>query len=80
MVNATMTAITQVTPVTEKDYAKHDLTRERLRKMLYSMLILRKFEEKIEELFLVKGLLIGPSHLYLGQEAIAVGAMNALSH
>jgi TPP-dependent pyruvate/acetoin dehydrogenase alpha subunit len=79
MVNVTMTTITQVTPVTEKDFAKHDLTREKLRKMFYSMLILRKFEEKIEELFLVKGLLIGPSHLYLGQEAIAVGAMNALS-
>jgi TPP-dependent pyruvate/acetoin dehydrogenase alpha subunit len=46
--------------------------------MLRKMLLLRKFEEKIEELFLVKGVLIGPSHLYLGQEAIAVGAMSAL--
>jgi TPP-dependent pyruvate/acetoin dehydrogenase alpha subunit len=46
--------------------------------MLQRMLLLRRFEEKIEELFLVKGALIGPSHLYLGQEAIAVGAMAAL--
>jgi len=42
------------------------------------MLLLRRFEEKVEELFIVKGALIGPSHLYLGQEAIAVGAMSAL--
>jgi TPP-dependent pyruvate/acetoin dehydrogenase alpha subunit len=42
------------------------------------MLLLRKFEEKVEELFMVKGLLIGPSHLYLGQEATGVGAMMAL--
>jgi TPP-dependent pyruvate/acetoin dehydrogenase alpha subunit len=46
--------------------------------MLREMLLIRKFEEKVEELFLVKGLLIGPSHLYLGQESIAVGAMMAL--
>ncbi len=32
----------------------------------------------MEELFLVKGALIAPSHLYLGEEAIAVGAMAAL--
>lgn len=46
--------------------------------MLDKMLLLRRFEEKIEELFLVKGVLIGPSHLYLGQEAVAVGAMTGL--
>jgi len=46
--------------------------------MLHKMLLTRKFEEKVEELFLVKGLLIGPSHLYLGQEAIATGAIAAL--
>ncbi len=62
----------------EGDYGKHGLTKEKLRQMLQKMLLLRKFEEKIEELFLVKGALIGPSHLYLGQEAIAVGAMSAL--
>ena len=41
-------------------------------------MLIRKFEEKVEELFLVKGVLIGPSHLYLGQEAVAAGAMMAL--
>ena len=54
------------------------ITRDKLRLMLGKMLLLRRFEEKIEELFLVKGALIGPSHLYLGQEAIAVGAIDAL--
>jgi TPP-dependent pyruvate/acetoin dehydrogenase alpha subunit len=49
-----------------------------LHEMLRKMLLLRRFEEKVEELFMIKGLLIGPSHLYLGQEAIAVGALSAL--
>ncbi len=73
-----MTAITQVQKVPETEFAKHGLTKEKLRQMLEKLVLLRKFEEKIEELFLVKGILIGPSHLYLGQEAIAVGAMMAL--
>ena len=74
-----MATITQIESIPEKDYAKHNLTKEKLRQMLQSMLLLRKFEEKVEELFIVKGALIGPSHLYLGQEAIAVGAMSALA-
>jgi TPP-dependent pyruvate/acetoin dehydrogenase alpha subunit len=73
-----MAVITQVQDVAQSEYSKHGLTKEKLREMLRKMLILRKFEEKVEELFLVKGLLIGPSHLYLGQESIAVGAMMAL--
>jgi pyruvate dehydrogenase E1 component alpha subunit len=73
-----MATITEVQEVPQNDYAKYGLTRELLREMLRKMLIIRKFEEKVEELFLVKGLLIGPSHLYLGQEGIATGAMMAL--
>lgn len=73
-----MTSVTQFQNVPENEYAKHGLTREKLRQMLQKMVLLRKFEEKVEELFIVKGLLIGPSHLYLGQEAIAVGAMMAI--
>ena len=73
-----MATITQVQEVPQNDYAKHGLSKERLQEMLRKMLIIRKFEEKVEELFIVKGLLIGPSHLYLGQEAVAVGAMAAL--
>jgi TPP-dependent pyruvate/acetoin dehydrogenase alpha subunit len=73
-----LATITQVKEVSQNDYSKHGLTKEMLREMLRKMLLLRKFEEKVEELFMVKGLLIGPSHLYLGQEAIAVGVMSAL--
>ena len=64
--------------VSQKDFSNYGLTAEKLTYLLRKMVLLRKFEEKIEELFLVKGALIGPSHLYLGQEAIAVGAMTAL--
>lgn len=73
-----MATITHVQDVPENEFAKHSLTKGVLRQMLQKMLLLRKFEEKVEALFLVKGLLIGPSHLYLGQEAIAVGAMMAM--
>jgi TPP-dependent pyruvate/acetoin dehydrogenase alpha subunit len=74
----TMATVTAGQDVPPADYGKHGLTRDRLRLMLGKMILLRRFEEKIEELFLVKGALIGPSHLYLGQEAVAVGAIGAL--
>ncbi|MGD0422023.1 MAG: thiamine pyrophosphate-dependent dehydrogenase E1 component subunit alpha [Candidatus Bathyarchaeia archaeon] len=74
-----MASITQIESIPENDYPKYNLTKESLRRMLQSMLLVRRFEEKVEELFIVKGALIGPSHLYLGHEAIAVGAMSALS-
>lgn len=73
-----MKTITTIEGVPHSDYAKHGLGRETLLGMLRKMIEIRRFEEKVEELFLVKGLLIGPSHLYLGQEAIAVGAVAAL--
>jgi TPP-dependent pyruvate/acetoin dehydrogenase alpha subunit len=73
-----LATITQIQEIPQDEYAKHGLTRDVLHEMLRKMLLLRKFEEKVEELFLVKGLLIGPSHLYLGQEAIATGAIMAL--
>lgn len=46
---------------------------ENPKKLLRKMLEIRTFEEKIEELFLIRGILIGPAHLYLGQEAVATG-------
>lgn len=73
-----MATLTQVQAIPQSEYTKHGLTKEKLREMLHKMLLIRKFEEKVEELFLVKGLLIGPSHLYLGHEAIATGAIMAL--
>ncbi len=73
-----MDSVTVIQQVPSAEYAKLGLTNERLLWILRKMVEIRKFEEKVEELFLVKGLLIGPSHLYLGQEAIAAGAIAAL--
>lgn len=66
-------------PAQAEDYAKHGLSREKLLQMLRKMIEIRRFEERVERLFLQEGALIGPSHLYLGQEAVAAGAIGALN-
>jgi len=43
----TMTALTTIQDVPHSDYAKHGLTRDKLRMILDKMLLLRRFEEKI---------------------------------
>jgi hypothetical protein len=40
--------------VPERGYSKHRLTKDKLRHMLDKMLLLRRFEEKVEGLFLVR--------------------------
>ncbi len=45
--------------------------------MFESMVKIRKFEEKVAELY-AKGLIHGLAHLYIGQEAVAVGVCTAL--
>lgn len=64
------------TPIDE--YRHIELTPKEMIDMLRQMLEIRKFEERVERLFLVEGELIGPCHLYLGQEAVAVGVIKAL--
>ncbi len=59
-------------------YASLGLDKTKVLTLMRKMLQIRTFEEKVEELFLVKGALIGPSHLYLGQEAVATGILSAL--
>ena len=59
-------------------YRELGLTDEKLRWMLRKMLEARRFEEMVERLFLVEGKLIGPAHLYLGEEAVAAGVIGAL--
>ena len=54
------------------------LTREDKMEMLYKMMLIRGFEEKVEELFSLN-LIHGSTHLYIGQEATAVGACRALN-
>jgi TPP-dependent pyruvate/acetoin dehydrogenase alpha subunit len=54
-----------------------DLSNEILQEMLQKMLQIRKFEEKVNEMFMT-GKIHGTTHLGIGQEACAVGAMQAL--
>ena len=53
------------------------LTRERAHELLLAMLRIRRFEEKCVELYST-GRIRGFLHLYIGQEAVAVGVMRAL--
>jgi pyruvate dehydrogenase E1 component subunit alpha len=53
------------------------LDRETLRKMMYDMLLARRFEEKAAESYAL-GKIGGFCHLYIGQEAVAIGAIHAL--
>jgi pyruvate dehydrogenase E1 component alpha subunit len=51
--------------------------RERLQEMLYQMLLGRRFEEKTAEAYAI-GKIGGFCHLYIGQEAVTVGAFEPL--
>ncbi|MGH9949387.1 MAG: pyruvate dehydrogenase (acetyl-transferring) E1 component subunit alpha [Pyrinomonadaceae bacterium] len=51
--------------------------KKQLRAMLYQMVLGRRFEEKCAEVYRM-GKIGGFCHLYIGQEAIAVGSMMAL--
>ena len=53
------------------------IPREKLLEILRSMLMSRRFEEKTAESYQV-GKIGGFCHLYIGQEAVATGAISAL--
>lgn len=53
------------------------LDKKLLREMLYQMVLGRKFEEKCAEVYRM-GKIGGFCHLYIGQEAIAIGSIMAL--
>ncbi len=55
-----------------------DLSRDRAHALLRQMVLIRRFEEKAAELYTV-GKIRGFLHLYIGEEAVAVGAMQALT-
>jgi len=54
-----------------------ELNRDRLLDMYWKMLLIRHFEGEVVRLF-YEGRIRGSTHVYLGQEAIAVGACAAL--
>src|SRR5437667_6606891 len=56
---------------------KRTLSEERLRDFLREMLLIRRFEEKVEERFRA-GELPGFLHVAIGQEAVAVGVCQAM--
>ena len=56
---------------------EQELTKEELMTMLRQIMEIRALEDNISDL-LNKALLRGASHLYAGQEAVAVGAISAL--
>jgi pyruvate dehydrogenase E1 component alpha subunit len=64
---------TATAPPQSKDLARTDLHRQMLRQML----LIRRFEEKAAEAYAL-GKIGGFCHLYIGQEAVAVGSMAAL--
>ncbi len=53
------------------------LSRDKLLGMLRKMVEIRMFEERVEKLYR-EGRIIGPTHLYIGQEGVAVGVIEAL--
>lgn len=62
---------------TETRDASGELGAEQLGLFLYQMMLIRRFEEKSGEMY-TRGKIRGFLHLYTGQEACAVGAINAL--
>jgi pyruvate dehydrogenase E1 component alpha subunit len=63
---------------TTKPQAPGGLGAERLELFLHQMMLIRRFEEKAGEMY-TKGKIRGFLHLYTGQEACAVGAINTLA-
>src|SRR5918992_50916 len=63
--------------VEEEAVSSGGLSDERLRELFRGMLLIRRFEEKVEERFRA-GELPGFLHVAIGQEAVAVGVMAAL--
>ena len=57
---------------------RHQASRDELLEMYRQMLLIRRFEEKAGQLYGL-GLIGGFCHLYIGQEAVAVGLQSALT-
>ncbi|MEM1942599.1 MAG: thiamine pyrophosphate-dependent dehydrogenase E1 component subunit alpha [Nitrososphaerota archaeon] len=53
------------------------ISRDKLLGMLRKMIEIRMFEERVEKLYR-EGRILGPTHLYIGQEGVAVGVIEAL--
>lgn len=56
---------------------RHSGTKDLIEKFYYQMILVRRFEERVLELF-ASGKLFGTTHCYIGQEANAVAVLNHL--
>src|SRR5687767_15841826 len=74
--NATATTSVIDQPTTTREGALTE-DRETLVKLFHQMLLIRRFEEKCAESYSL-GKIGGFCHLYIGQEAVGVGAISAL--
>ena len=75
--SATLTNETYTAGALAKVEKKHAVNEETLRDFLREMLMIRRFEEKVEERFRA-GELPGFLHVAIGQEAVAVGVSRAM--
>src|ERR1043165_3736097 len=74
----TITGVTGVIDQPSKDTDTiRDEERDTLLRMYHQMLLIRRFEEKCAESYSM-GKIGGFCHLYIGQEAVAVGSISAL--
>ncbi len=72
-----MPTVSTRTPARGKKESMPEIPRERLQDMYLKMLQIRAFEEKVAYFF-SRGMVHGTTHLYIGEEGTAVGAIGAL--
>jgi pyruvate dehydrogenase E1 component alpha subunit len=77
MAQTEMPARKRSRPDAETSGTPGGLSKEELHKLLYQMLLGRRFEEKTAEAYAI-GKIGGFCHLYIGQEAVTVGAFSCL--
>ena len=61
-----------------REPVRYDATKEELLRFYKEMLLIRRFEERVGQLYGL-GLIRGFCHLYIGQEAVAVGLQSAMT-
>src|SRR5258707_9434006 len=66
-----------MTLATDQSKTKVEPKTEHWMRMYRRMVMIREFEEQVNELY-TRALMPGLAHLYIGQEAVAVGGFEAL--
>ena len=66
-----------MTLVSTTTTSQPDIARDRLLNMYRAMIAIRLFEERVNDLY-TRALMPGLAHLYIGEEAVAVGVCEAL--